>query len=96
VKHSRPDRHAHELGRIWQLLTIHERNYWLRLARDMGDKSAKANTARLFHTALILAVALMMFFPFSLRSAMVAIAAGYVLAVNLAIVRVYLEGIRSR
>jgi hypothetical protein len=68
----------------------------LRLARAIGGKHAKASIARLFHTALILAVALMMYFPFNIRSALVAVCAGYVLAVNLAILRVCFEGVMGR
>jgi hypothetical protein len=96
VKNNRPDRRTYELGRIWQLLTIYERNSWLRLARAMGGKRAKDSAARLLHTTLILALALMWTLPFSLRSTMLAIGAGYVLAVNLAIVRVCFEGMRGR
>jgi len=96
VKHHRPDRRTFELVHIWQLLTINDRNSWLRLARAIGGKQTAAGPARLMQTTLVLALALMLFFPFSLRSAMLAIGAGYVLAVNLAIVRVCIEGIRSR
>jgi len=96
MKHHRPDRRTFELGRIWQSLTIHERCSWLRLARVIGGKQPSVRPARLMQATLVLALALMLFFPFSLRSAMLAIGAGYVLAVNLAIVRVCIEGIRSR
>jgi len=96
VKHSRPDRHTHELGRIWQLLTIYERNSWLRLARAMGGKRAKDSAARLLHTTLILALALMWTLPFSLRSTVLAIGAGYILAVNLTIGKIFFDGIAER
>ena len=96
MKHGRPDRRTHELVRIWQLLTIHERCSWLRLARAMGGKRIVASPTRLVQTALVLSLALMFFFPFSLRSALVAVCAGYALAVNLAIVRVCFEGMVGR
>ena len=96
MKHHRPDRRTFELVHIWQLLTINDRNSWLRLARAIGGKQTAAGPARLMQATLALALVLMLFFPFSLRSAMLAIGAGYVLAVNLAIVRVCIEGIRSR
>lgn len=100
MKHPTPDRRtcerAHELNRIWQTLTIRERNSWLRLARSIQDKRAPESVTRLIETALILALALMWFFPFSLRSTLLALGAGYVLAVNLAIVRVCWEGMEGR
>jgi len=96
VKHHRPDRRTFELVHIWQLLTINDRNSWLRLARVIGGKQTAAGPARLVQATLVLALALMLFFPFSLRSAMLAIGAGYVLAVNLAIVRVCFEGVRAK
>jgi hypothetical protein len=96
MKHHRPDRRTFELVHIWQLLTINDRNSWLRLARAIGGKQTAAGPARLMQATLVLALALMLFFPFSLRSAMLAIGAGYVLAVNLAIVRVCFEGMRKR
>lgn len=96
MKHHRPDRRTFELVHIWQLLTINDRNSWLRLARVIGGKQTAAGPARLVQATLVLALALMLFFPFSLRSAMLAIGAGYVLAVNLAIVRVCFEGVRAK
>lgn len=92
----KPDRRIYELAYIWQVLTGRERSAWLRLARAMGGKQTAAGPARLMQATLVLALALMLCFPFSLRSAMLAIGAGYVLAVNLAIARVCMEGMRKR
>lgn len=89
----KPDRRTRELDRIWHLLTIQEQYSWLLLARAMGIKQTRSDTMRLIYTALILALALMWTLPFSLRSTILAISAGYVLAVNVMIVKVCFEGV---
>jgi hypothetical protein len=96
MKHRRPDQRIFELGNVWHVLTTDNRNSWLRLARVIGGKQTAAGPARLMQATLVLALALMLCFPFSLRSAALAIGAGYVLAVNLAIVRVCFEGVRAK
>jgi hypothetical protein len=96
VKHHKPIRRIFELEVIWQSLTTNDRNSWLRLARAMKNKQAPSWPVHLIHVSMALAAMLMLFFPFSLRSTILSIGGGYVLAVNLAIVRVYIEGIRSR
>jgi hypothetical protein len=96
MKHHRPDWRTFELGHIWQSLTIIDRNSWLRLARAVRRKRLPAKPMHIFDTSMVIASMLLFAFPFNLRYTLLAIGAGYVLAVNLAIVRVCIEGIRSR
>jgi hypothetical protein len=62
----------------------------------MGGKRAPAAAARLIHNAFILALALMLAFPLDSSSVALAFAAGYVLALNLIILRVCFDGALKR
>jgi len=96
MKYPTPDRRMFELVRIWQSLTIKERNAWLRMARAMGEKKLPAQPVSLFGIMMVISSALIFAFPFGLRYTLLAIGAGFVLAVNLAIVMVCWEGMRAR
>ncbi len=96
MKYLGPDRRTHELNRIWHSLTINDRISWLRLARAMGEKQAPAAFTRIIDMASIMAFILTLIFPPGLRYILLAVCAGYVMAVNWAIMKMCWEGIQSR
>jgi hypothetical protein len=83
---------------IFQALSCERRLRLKRTLKRMAMSGQKMPSwpVHLIHVSIAIAAVLMLFFPFSLRSTILAIGGGYVLAVNLAIARVYIEGIRSR